>query len=403
MVMSIASIFNFFMPISLAIDSNCDFYQELVMGEEYYIYNQEYPNYYTPSTACRWVGKSPEDTNIVLSCENIDLPSSTNCQGDHLSISLTGDESFTNATNYCGQTALTVITEGNSLAVGLFATSDSPGGRYVCALTAIQVTPHTTSTEKPHVCDCGWRLSPRIIGGHETGVNEFPLMGGLIDASTTELFCGASIISERYALTAAHCLLHQEPTNVGLLVGDHNLTTGTDTAAAALYRVVEFKPHPFYDSSVQQNDIAVVKTQLPIKFSVYVGPVCLPFRYTLADFYSATVIALGWGFLDFSGPKSDTLQEVDLSVVSNTECAASIPDPISANQICTYASMRDACLSDSGGPLLWQDPHTRKLQLVGIISYGIGCATKKPGVNTRVTSYLSWIASVTSDAVYCIK
>jgi trypsin len=254
----------------------------------------------------------------------------------------------------------------------------------------------TTTSERPNICDCGWRHQTRIVGGHDTGVNEFPSMAAILDRYTTDAFCGASIISDRYALTAAHCLLHKQPSDLGLLVGDHNLTSGTDTTAAALYAISDFKQHSNYDADTQLNDIAVVRTNLRIKFGLFVGPVCLPFRYTVVDFYSQIVTALGWGFTDFSGQKSDTLQEVDLSIVSNKECAAAIPDPVTTNQICTYAPAKDTCLSDSGGPLLWQDPSTRKLQLVGIISYGIGCATTKPAVNTRVTSYLSWVVSVTS-------
>ena len=46
---------------------------------------------------------------------------------------------------------------------------------------------------------------------------------------------------------------------------------------------------------------------------------------------------------------------------------------------------------DSGGPVLWQDPSTRRLVHVGIISYGNTCADGNPAVNSRVGSYLNWI------------
>ncbi|VEN48611.1 unnamed protein product [Callosobruchus maculatus] len=49
------------------------------------------------------------------------------------------------------------------------------------------------------------------------------------------------------------------------------------------------------------------------------------------------------------------------------------------------------------------DTSKARLHLVGIISYGNGCASQKPSINTRVTSYLSWIVSRTGDATYCIK
>lgn len=50
---------------------------------------------------------------------------------------------------------------------------------------------------------------------------------------------------------------------------------------------------------------------------------------------------------------------------------------------------------DSGGPLLWEDPTTHNVVLVGIISSGIGCASDKPSVGMRVAAFIDWIVSVT--------
>jgi hypothetical protein len=61
--------------MSMAIDPTCDYFQELVMGQEYYIYNLEYPSSYSQSVSCRWSGTSPEDTVIILTCDDIDIPS----------------------------------------------------------------------------------------------------------------------------------------------------------------------------------------------------------------------------------------------------------------------------------------------------------------------------------------
>lgn len=66
----------------------------------------------------------------------------------------------------------------------------------------------------------------RIVGGRETGVNEYPMMAGLIDGRLRELFCGATIISPSYALTAAHCLIGKKPKTIGLLVGEHDTSVG---------------------------------------------------------------------------------------------------------------------------------------------------------------------------------
>lgn len=235
-------------------------------------------------------------------------------------------------------------------------------------------------------------------------MNEYPAMGALIDLENRNLFCGASIISTKYGLTAAHCVRNREASSTAFLVGDHNVNSGTDTASAALYVLEKIEAHPDYSSTTEENDIALIKTQRNIDFNSDVGPICLPFRYSTASFTDSSVTALGWGTLEFSGIKSNTLQAVNLTVISNSECSSrSTSKPIFNSQICTYTPGKDSCQNDSGGPLLWLDPDSKRLQLVGAISYGLGCASSVPGVNTRITNYLAWVVSMTPDTEYCIK
>lgn len=77
--MALAGLTNFFMAAMAAIDPNCDYYQEMTLGQTYYLYNKEYPNNYPPNTSCRWVARSPANTRIILSCEDIQIPPVSNC------------------------------------------------------------------------------------------------------------------------------------------------------------------------------------------------------------------------------------------------------------------------------------------------------------------------------------
>jgi trypsin len=67
----------------------------------------------------------------------------------------------------------------------------------------------------------------RIVNGKETGVNEFPMMAALIDFQLRDLFCGTTVIASRYCLSAAHCLLNRQIALTGVLIGDHDIYTGT--------------------------------------------------------------------------------------------------------------------------------------------------------------------------------
>ena len=53
----------------------------------------------------------------------------------------------------------------------------------------------------------------------------------------------------------------------------------------------------------------------------------------------------------------------------------------------------DSCQGDSGGPLTFHDQLKGQTAVVGVVSWGIGCAeANNLGVYARVTKVLSWIS-----------
>ncbi|XP_014477082.1 PREDICTED: venom serine protease 34-like [Dinoponera quadriceps] len=253
-----------------------------------------------------------------------------------------------------------------------------------------------TEQQSDNNCKCGWKNAPKykpaIVGGEETGVNEYPMMAGLVDSEKKELYCGATIINKQFVVTAAHCIKGRNLSKFGVLIGDHDLKTGRDTSAAKLYLIQGCVMHPNYTYVI--NDIAVCKIKGTIQYSTKVGPVCLPFQHKYDSFNGAILTALGWGLLEDGGFKASVLHGVDLNAISLQECKRTYPY-ITNNHLCTYTPNKDACQMDSGGPLLWRNPRTGNLVLTGIISAGTGCASNIPSVNIRVGAYVDWIEKVT--------
>lgn len=68
---------------------------------------------------------------------------------------------------------------------------------------------------------------------------------------------------------------------------------GSDTSNTGVYSVDAFETHPLYDSSLQKNDIAIIRSATQIYFNADIGPVCLPIRETYETFAGQLVTLLG--------------------------------------------------------------------------------------------------------------
>ncbi|KAL0117195.1 hypothetical protein PUN28_010202 [Cardiocondyla obscurior] len=360
--------------------SACDYYQNLVPGETYYVHNIEYPYIYKGENHCIYKMTSPY--NVYINCT---LEMGNNCYKERLSIGF-GNGPFI---SYCGNYSFRV--NGINPTILFDSEYNSRGGTYLCEIK----TPNNNN------CNCGWKKVTRIVGGQETGVNEFPMMSGMVDIKDQTIYCGATIISNQYVLTAAHCVYGKNSNTIGVIVGEHDTTTGRDTNATRLFPVIKIDIHPYYNNELYgYNDVAICKIYGLINYSAEVGPVCLPFQHQQDLFYNQVVIALGWGATEFGGARSFTLQKVNLNVQNTKTCQQYYEDANYEN-LCTYTPRKDTCQMDSGGPLLWQNPTTQRLVLVGIVSAGIGCASTEPSIAMRVGAYIDWIKYVTPGVQYC--
>ncbi|CAK9825177.1 Transmembrane protease serine 9 [Anthophora retusa] len=221
----------------------------------------------------------------------------------------------------------------------------------------------------------------QIVGGTEVNINQYPHQ---LSLQTTGHICGASIISNKWAVTAGHC--------VGLPANKYTLRAGNnDKNLGVPYKIKKIIRHPNYNSKTVDYDVALLEIDGIISFNSNIKAVRLtnvePSTGMMTD-------VTGWGALKEGGTASPRLMKVSLPVVSRSKCQ-NIYNPlkmvITDRMICAGYSQggKDSCQGDSGGPM------TSNGVLYGIVSWGYGCAHPSyPGVYSNVAKLRPWIKSI---------
>jgi len=233
----------------------------------------------------------------------------------------------------------------------------------------------------------------RIVGGVQVPNRcMYPWMVAII--TDNMYFCGGTIISQRWVLTAAHCIgrSHQllfatDPWNV---VGSGSLLLQSSTVFV----------HPNYASP--NNDIALIYLPSNLQYTNCIQPVrlrCIP-----GNLAGQRTTAIGWGATFTGGGVVPNLRHVNLTVITNAQCRAVFGNIITDCIICTDGNgPRSTCHGDSGGPLVYLENDGVYTQ-VGIASFvaSIGCDVGLPAGFTRLNCcFLSWIASHTGLVLPC--
>ncbi|XP_039266937.2 plasminogen-like [Styela clava] len=260
------------------------------------------------------------------------------------------------------------------------------------------VAPGSTAPPPTSSSECGVPDVPmsdskgntsHIVGGVETTPGSIPWQASLRRSFSGSHFCGASLLNRNWIITAAHCITEpHNPSSYYALLGDHNQYT-TDVTEKRVDFSAIFR-HQQYSSSTLENDITMMKITYPVMFDTYIRPICLPNANSILP-ENEMVTVSGWGTTKNTGSNT-VLRRASVPVVETTSCNGLIGGVMSSMMCAGYMSGgKDSCQGDSGGPLFWE-ASSGEYHLVGIVSWGYGCAeARKPGVYTRVSFYIPWI------------
>ena len=184
------------------------------------------------------------------------------------------------------------------------------------------------------------------------------------------------------------------------------------------YTVARILKHPAFNPARLSNDIAILFVDRNINLNhPYINTACLPscneqFDFQFSNGTGVRCWVAGWGKNEFDGSFQSLQHKVDVPLVNNAQCNADLKTALNSqargvgdrftldpSELCAGGEVgKDACTGDGGSPLVCQASSGR-WTVVGLVTWGVGCADQLPGVYVRVSQFKEWIDNNNADIV----
>ncbi|XP_078357475.1 transmembrane protease serine 9-like [Oculina patagonica] len=254
--------------------------------------------------------------------------------------------------------------------------------------------PSTRPPSPPLPGECGVSPVGRVIGGEDSKPGNWPWQVGLYMSG--KFICGGSLVSPTWVVTAAHCVTSGKPSDFFVRLGDND--RDTNDGCEQSIKIKRIQPHPKFDQTRLNNDIALLELSKPAILNKRVGLVCLPPQDYNVSLKSNCYIT-GWGKIKHPGSSHPILQQANMSPISQADCEAKNIIPgiqITPEMLCAGqpGSNLSGCHGDSGGPYVCQND-TGRWVLQGAVSWGSEKCDAKSlfTVFARVAKFRTWMDS----------
>uniref|UniRef100_A0AC34G9F0 Peptidase S1 domain-containing protein n=1 Tax=Panagrolaimus sp. ES5 TaxID=591445 RepID=A0AC34G9F0_9BILA len=183
----------------------------------------------------------------------------------------------------------------------------------------------------------------RILGGENAKDGDWPWYALITSGSR---LCGATIVSDKWILTAAHCF-DKKSIDVSIQYGSVNRSGGENDTSQKIFI------HSGFNEDSGINDIALIELEKPLNFSENVQSICL--NHSVEPNANEILAMVGFGkiFKQFQGSTAefihpDILQDGPIAYKQNS----TISEGCDTVKICVSGINHAALSGDSGGPLM---------------------------------------------------
>uniref|UniRef100_A0A8C5MYM9 Peptidase S1 domain-containing protein n=1 Tax=Leptobrachium leishanense TaxID=445787 RepID=A0A8C5MYM9_9ANUR len=276
----------------------------------------------------------------------------------------------------------------------------------VCTLLVLVLAVQADTTEYCGETPLVDTIGSRIVGGRDALPGAWPWQVSVqyyVRFNVYKHACGGSLINNIWVISAAHCFKDKRnPDYWRAVLGLHSMSSPSNMTVVSLIK--DIKVHAAFGTSTMDNDIALLRLRTYATFNDYIRPICLATQAFAVE-PTAMCFITGWGTISYGGKAADILQEADIFLISTSLCNMTgwYGGIITKNMICAGVEGGgiDTCQGDSGGPLVCYISERQKYFLIGITSFGYGCAEALyPGVYTQVANYENWTKQCEQTSEY---